>query len=169
MDRRALSARGLAGELPGVRAADGRLVGAIKSYSYMDRGERRRLDIHEGLETTLVVLGHKLKQGTIEVVREYDRSLPKLMAHGSELNQVWTNLLDNAIQAVGEKGTITLRHARATAAASLVDISDDGPGIPPEVIRGSSTPFFTTKDVGQGPGWAWTPPAASSSSATAAR
>ena len=87
------------------------LVGAVKSYAYMDRGELVEVDLHEGLETTLVVLGHKLKHTPIEVVRDYDRELPKLTVRGSELNQVWTNLLDNAIDALGESGTITIAHA----------------------------------------------------------
>ncbi len=85
-----------------------RLVGAVKTYAYMDRGELVEADVHEGLETTLIVLGHKLKHTEIEVVRDYDRSVPKLTIWGSELNQVWTNLLDNAIDALGERGTITI-------------------------------------------------------------
>jgi signal transduction histidine kinase len=117
----------------------------------MDRGETQEVDVHEGLETTLVVLGHKLKHTAIDVVRDYDRSLPKLTIHGSELNQVWTNLLDNAIDALGGHGTITLR-TRADGRCILVDVADDGPGIPPEAIEHVFDPFFTTKDVGQGTG-----------------
>ena len=127
------------------------LVGAVKSYAYMDRGEVVEADVHEGLETTLTVLGHKLKHTNIEVVREYDRSLPALTMRGSELNQVWTNLLDNAIDALGERGTITLSTHRDGQCVQ-VDIADDGPGIAPEARAHIFDPFFTTKDVGQGTG-----------------
>lgn len=146
-----LTARGLAGELQESAERMSSLVAAIKSYSYMDRGETQEVDVHEGLETTLVVLGHKLKQTTIAVKREYDRSLPKLMVHGSELNQVWTNLLDNAIDALDGSGTITIR-TRPDGRCVLVEISDDGPGIPPDVVARVFDPFFTTKDVGKGTG-----------------
>jgi signal transduction histidine kinase len=127
------------------------LVGAVKSYAYMDRGELVETDIHEGLETTLTVLGHKLKHTQIEVVREYDLTLPKLTVNGGELNQVWTNLLDNAIQALGERGTITISTSREGPCVR-VDIADDGPGIDPDVRERIFEPFFTTKDVGQGTG-----------------
>jgi signal transduction histidine kinase len=127
------------------------LVSAVKSYAYMDRGDLVEVDLHEGLETTLAVLGHKLKHTSIRVVREYDRALPKLTVRGSELNQVWTNLLDNAIDALGEEGTITVSTRRDDDCA-LVDISDDGPGIPPEVRERVFDSFFTTKDVGHGMG-----------------
>jgi signal transduction histidine kinase len=127
------------------------LVGAVKSYAYMDRGDLVEVDLHEGLETTLTVLGHKLKHSNIAVVRDYDRSLPKLTVRGSELNQVWTNLLDNAIEALGEQGTITIAtHVEGDCA--VVEISDDGPGIPEGVAARIFDPFFTTKEVGQGTG-----------------
>jgi signal transduction histidine kinase len=127
------------------------LVGAVKSYAYMDRGDLVEVDLHEGLETTLTVLGHKLKHTEIELVRDYDRTLPKLTVRGSELNQVWTNLLDNAIDALGKRGTITLRTV-ADGSCAVVEISDDGPGIPDDVGDRIFEPFFTTKDVGQGTG-----------------
>ena len=127
------------------------LVGAVKSYAYMDRGGLVEVDLHEGLETTLKVLGHKLKHTSIEVVRDYDRSLPKLNVRGSELNQVWTNLLDNAIDALGENGTITISTHRDNSCA-IVDVTDDGPGIPPENRDRVFDSFFTTKDVGAGTG-----------------
>jgi signal transduction histidine kinase len=127
------------------------LVGAVKSYAYMDRGELVETDIHEGLETTVAVLGYKLKHTQIDVVRRYDRSLPKLTVNGGELNQVWTNLLDNAIQALGEQGTITLATA-LDGPCVRVDVADDGPGIAPEVRERIFDPFFTTKDVGEGTG-----------------
>jgi signal transduction histidine kinase len=117
----------------------------------MDRGELVEVDLHEGLETTLVVLSHKLKHTSIEIVRDYDRSLPKVTVRGSELNQVWTNLLDNAIDALGEAGTVTITTRRDDDFA-LVQIADDGPGIPQELLGRVFDPFFTTKGVGQGTG-----------------
>ena len=126
-------------------------VAAVKSYAYMDRGETVEADVHEGLETTLTVLGHKLKHTEIEVVRDYDRSLPKLMMHGGELNQVWTNLIDNAIDAVGGQGTITIS-TTLDGPCVRVDVADDGPGIEPQVRAHIFDPFFTTKEVGAGTG-----------------
>jgi signal transduction histidine kinase len=146
-----LTARGLAAELEESTRRMSDLVAAVKSYAYMDRGAVVEVDVHEGLETTLTVLGHKLKHTSIEVVRDYDRTLPKLTVHGPELNQVWTNLLDNAIDALGERGTITLR-TRPDGSCALVEITDDGPGVPPEIAERIFDPFFTTKDVGQGTG-----------------
>jgi signal transduction histidine kinase len=102
---------------------------AVKTYAYMDRGELVEVDLHEGIETTLRDLKHKVKNTSIEVVRDYDRSLPRLTVRGSELNQVWTNLVHNAIQALGERGTITIT-TRRKGDCAIVDVSDDGPGIP---------------------------------------
>jgi signal transduction histidine kinase len=127
------------------------LIGAVKAYAYMDRGGVVKADIHEGLETTLTVLAHKLKHTQIEIERDYDRALPPLTIHGSELNQVWTNLLDNAIDAIGDRGTITLR-TRRDGDCVLVEVADTGPGIPPEARARVFEPFFTTKEVGQGTG-----------------
>jgi signal transduction histidine kinase len=146
-----LTARTLAADVQESTARMSALVGAVKSYAYMDRGELVEVDLHEGIETTLAVLGHKLKHTEIEVVRDYDRSLGPLTVRGSELNQVWTNLLDNAIDALGQRGTITIRTAREGDAA-LVEIGDDGPGIPPEARERIFDSFYTTKDVGQGTG-----------------
>jgi signal transduction histidine kinase len=146
-----LTARGLAAELQESTRRMSALVGAVKSYAYMDRGDLVEIDLHEGLETTLAVLGHKLKHTEIEVVRDYDRGIPKLTVRGSELNQVWTNLLDNAIDALGERGTITIA-TRRDGEFALVDVSDDGPGVPPEDRERVFDSFFTTKDVGQGMG-----------------
>jgi signal transduction histidine kinase len=123
----------------------------VKSYAYMDRGDLVEVDLHEGLETTLVVLGYKLKHTSIELVRDYDRTLPKLTVRGSELNQVWTNLLDNAIDALGEQGTIAIT-TRTDGDYAVVEIADDGPGIPDELAARIFDPFFTTKDVGRGTG-----------------
>ncbi len=147
-----LNAGRLAAELRESTERMSLLVSAVKSYSYMDRGELVEVDIHEGIETTLTVLGFKLKQTTIEVTRDYDRALPKLTVHGSELNQVWTNLLDNAIDALGDHGTIAISTRRDGSNCAVVEIADDGPGIPDEVVERVFDPFFTTKDVGHGTG-----------------
>jgi signal transduction histidine kinase len=146
-----LTARGLAAEIVESTDRMGKLVKAIKAYAFMDRGELVETDIHEGIETTLMVLGHKLKHTSIEIHRSYDRSLPKLTLRGSELNQVWTNLLANAIEALGNSGTIEIVTARDGACAR-VDIIDDGPGIPSEIRDRVFDPFFTTKGVGEGTG-----------------
>jgi signal transduction histidine kinase len=146
-----LTARGLAGELQESTKRMSDLVGAVKSYAYMDRGDLVEVDLHEGLETTLAVLGHRLKHTDIKVVRRYDKDLPKLTVRGSELNQVWTNLLGNAIDALGDQGTITIATGRE-AGGARVDVSDDGPGIPPEIRERVFDSFVTTKEVGQGIG-----------------
>lgn len=127
------------------------LIAAVKAYAYMDRGGVVKADVHEGLETTLKVLHYKLKHTQIEIERDYDRELPQITIYGSELNQVWTNLIDNAIDAIGEKGTITLRTTR-DGDCILVDIADTGPGIPDDVRPHVYEPFYTTKDVGRGTG-----------------
>jgi signal transduction histidine kinase len=146
-----LTARRLAAEIEESTERMSGLVGAVKSYAYMDRGELVEVDVHDGLETTLTVLGYKLKHTAIAVVRDYDRALPLLTVRGSELNQVWTNLLDNAIDALGEQGTITITTS-SEAGCAVVEITDDGPGIPDEASERIFDPFFTTKDVGQGTG-----------------
>jgi signal transduction histidine kinase len=128
-----------------------KLVKAIKAYAYMDRGGVVRADVHEGLESTLVMLGYKLKHTHIKVKRVYDKTLPQLEMHGSELNQVWTNLLDNAIDALGEAGTITVTTLSDNGCVR-VDIADDGPGIPADVQSRVFDPFFTTKAPGSGTG-----------------
>jgi signal transduction histidine kinase len=146
-----LTARGLADELQESTRRMSGLVSAVKSYAYMDRGELVEVDLHEGIETTLTVLGHKLKHTSIEVAREYDRSLPRMTVRASELNQVWTNLLDNAIDALGERGTITIATG-SDGDGAVVAISDDGPGIAPELRERIFDTFFTTKDAGLGTG-----------------
>ena len=146
-----LTAQGLAAELQESTRRMSELVGAVKTYAYMDRGDLVEVDLHEGLENTLTVLGHKLKHTSIAVQRDYDRTLPRLMVRGSELNQVWTNLLDNAIDALGERGTITITTRRENACARI-DVSDDGPGIAPETHDRVFEAFYTTKDVGLGTG-----------------
>lgn len=146
-----LNARRLVGELRESTERMSSLIGAVKSYAYMDRGGLVQADVHEGLETTLTVLHHKLKHTRIGVDRDYDRKLPPLMVYGSELNQVWTNVIVNAIEALGEEGTITLR-TRKDGKCVLVDVTDTGPGIPSEARAHVFEPFFTTKAVGQGTG-----------------
>ncbi len=147
----AIAAQNLVSELRESTDRMSSLVSAVKAYAYMDRGGVVQADIHEGLETTLTVLGHKLKHTQIQVERDYDRTLPPVTIHGSELNQVWTNLIDNAIDADGQSGTITVR-TRLDGDCILVDIADTGAGIPPEARQHIFDPFFTTKDVGSGTG-----------------
>jgi signal transduction histidine kinase len=126
------------------------LVGAMKTYSRVDPSAMEAVDVHDGIESTLVILQHRLKTG-MEVVREYDRDVPKIPAYPGELNQVWINLIDNAVDATNGKGTLTIRTARQ-ADWVLVEIADNGPGIPPELQRRVFEPFVTTKDVGKGTG-----------------
>ena len=146
-----LSARQMASELAESTQQMSELVGAIKKYAYMDRGELVEVDLREGLETTLKILKHKLKHTAITVTRHYEESLGPVTVFGAELNQVWTNLLDNAIDALGETGEITIT-TRADGDCVEVDIADDGPGIPAETRSRVFDPFFTTKDVGKGTG-----------------
>lgn len=131
------------------RIAD--LVQAVKSYAYMDQAPLQEVDVNEGLESTLTLLGHKLK--SLDLVRAYDHELPRITAYGGELNQVWTNLLDNAVDAVGARkdARITVRTAREHDYV-LVEITDNGDGIDPEVSKRIFEPFFTTKSVGKGTG-----------------
>jgi signal transduction histidine kinase len=126
------------------------LIGAAKQYTQMDRSPLQHLDVHDGLESTLTMLGHKLGTG-IEVVRDYDRSLPKLPAYEGELNQVWTNLIDNAVDAMNGSGILTVRTGR-DGDRVLVEIGDTGPGIPEPVAAHIFEPFYTTKPVGKGTG-----------------
>jgi len=126
------------------------LVSVVKDYSYVDRSVDQEVDIHEGIEKTLVILRHKLRMG-VEVVRDYDDALPHIRADGSELNQVWTNLIDNAIDALDGHGQVRIR-TRADERAVLVEIADQGRGIAPELASRIFDPFFTTKEVGKGSG-----------------
>jgi len=125
------------------------LVKAVKSYSYMDQSPMQEVDIHEGIESTLTMLGHKLKNVTL--LRAFDRSVPRIAAYGSELNQVWTNLIDNAIAAVNGTGKICIGTSLEDNQL-VVEIVDNGAGIPPEVQSRMFEPFFTTKSVGTGTG-----------------
>jgi signal transduction histidine kinase len=127
------------------------LVAAIKAYTFMDRGDgQQEVDLHQGLDNTLLILHHELKSG-IEVVRAYDETLPKVCAYGSELNQVWTNLIENAVQAMDGKGRLRVSTG-LDGDCALVEIGDDGPGIPDAVKDRIFEPFFTTKGVGVGTG-----------------
>jgi signal transduction histidine kinase len=146
-----LSAQRLVSDLRESTERMSSLISAIKSYAYMDRGGLVEADIHEGLETTMKVLGYKLKHTQIRLQRDYDRTLPPLTMFGSEVNQVWTNLLDNAIDAVGEEGTVTVR-TRLDGECILVEIADTGSGIPVDARAHVFEPFFTTKEVGRGTG-----------------
>jgi signal transduction histidine kinase len=127
------------------------LLAAAKQYTQMDRAPLQSFDIHEGLDATLTMLGHKIGEG-IEIVREYDRSLPKISAFPGELNQVWTNLIDNAADAMGEQGKLTVRTRPERDDRLMVEIGDTGPGVPDDIRGRVFEPFFTTKDVGQGTG-----------------
>jgi signal transduction histidine kinase len=126
------------------------LVDAAKQYSQMDRSPHQTVDLHELLDSTLVMLARKIPPG-VRVVKEYDESMPAVPAYAAELNQVWTNIIDNALQAMGDTGTLTLS-THADTEFVVVRISDTGPGIPDDVIDRIFEPFFTTKPVGQGTG-----------------
>ncbi len=126
------------------------LVTAFKQYTYMDRAPIQSVDIHEGLDTTLVILRSKLKSG-ITVRRIYADDLPRIQAHGGELNQVWTNIIDNAMAALGDQGEITVRTRREDRWV-VVEIEDTGPGIPEAIQAHIFDPFFTTKPLGEGTG-----------------
>ena len=126
------------------------LVRAIKEYSYMDQAPLQEVDIHRGIESTLIILGHRLKQG-VTVIRDYDPNVPRVCAYGGELNQIWTNLIDNALDAMNGKGELRIR-TKLNLDRLLVEIGDNGPGIPPEIQVRIFDPFFTTKGVGQGTG-----------------
>jgi signal transduction histidine kinase len=146
-----LTAQGLADDLRESTARISELVSAVKEYAYMDQAGEQEVDVHEGIESTLKILGHKLKKGSVEVSREYSDALPRIEVHGSELNQVWTNLLDNAIDAIGGEGKLTIRTSLSNGQIE-VEIIDSGPGIPEDVRARIFDPFFTTKEVGKGTG-----------------
>ncbi len=126
------------------------LVGAAKQYSQMDRAAHQNADLRAGLDSTLVMLGRKIPE-EVKVVKEYDPDLPPVPMFAAELNQVWTNLIDNAVQAMDGRGTLTVRTMRDGAYA-LVEICDTGPGVSPDLTTKIFEPFFTTKAVGKGTG-----------------
>jgi signal transduction histidine kinase len=126
------------------------LVTAAKQYSQIDRAPYQVVDVHNLLDSTLLTLGGKIGSGVM-IVKDYDRSLPAIPAYAAELNQVWTNLIDNAVAAMGGKGTLTVRTAR-DGDRLLVEIGDTGPGVPSDIRERIFEPFFTTKPVGEGTG-----------------
>jgi signal transduction histidine kinase len=142
---------GLIGEVRMAADRIGEIVQSVKGYAYLDQAPVQRIDVRTGLEQTLVILRHRLKHG-IEVRRDYAEDLPEIEAYGSELNQVWTNLVDNAADAMDGVGEITIRAARDPGGGVVITICDSGPGIPPEVRGRLFEPFFTTKPPGKGTG-----------------
>ncbi|HZA05619.1 MAG TPA: ATP-binding protein [Propionibacteriaceae bacterium] len=149
----ALETEQLMGEIEDSTDRISNLVAAAKQYSQLDRAPHQDIDVRDGLHSTLVMLHHKIKEsGRIEKVVDFAENLPLVPAHPAELNQVWTNLIDNAIQAMAEQGgTLTVRTA-LEGECVLVEIGDTGPGIPAELQGKIFEPFFTTKPVGQGTG-----------------
>ncbi len=126
------------------------IVKAVKAYSYLDQAPVQLVDVHEGLDNTLVILRHKLAGG-VTVVKAYAPDLPRIEAYAGELNQVWTNLIDNAVDAMNGQGQLHIRTA-ARDKEIIVEIGDSGPGIPPEVKGRIFDAFFTTKPIGVGTG-----------------
>jgi signal transduction histidine kinase len=145
-----LAVRRLVQEIGLSAARISEIVRAVKAYAYLDQAPLQQVDVHAGLEDTLVILRQKLKPG-IQVHREYDQALPAIEAYGSELNQVWTNLIDNAAQAMKGEGDLTLATARVGDEIE-VRVCDSGPGIPPEIQGRIFEPFYTTKAPGEGTG-----------------
>jgi len=141
---------GLLNEIESSVARISDLVGAIKEYTFMDQAPVQNVDIVKSLETTLTILNHKLKRG-VTVARDYERIPLLVNSFGSELNQVWTNIIDNAIDAMGGQGELRIRTYRSDDCV-VVEIGDNGPGISPEVEPHIFEPFFTTKGVGEGTG-----------------
>jgi signal transduction histidine kinase len=125
------------------------LVGAMKEYTYMDRAATGEVDVISGLENTLTILGHKLRG--VSLTRNYEEGLPKIRGHGGELNQIWTNLIDNAADSLNGNGSVEIRAYR-DGEWLAVEVVDDGPGVPPEAQNRIFEPFYTTKEVGAGTG-----------------
>lgn len=146
-----LAAAKLASEIKASTARISELVGAIKEYSYMDQASRQEVDLQKGLESTLLILKYKLRKKSIELTREYAETLPCIKAYGSELNLVWTNLIVNAVDAMPEGGKLKVR-TRQEPTDILVEIRDNGTGIPENLKSRIFEPFFTTKPVGEGTG-----------------
>jgi len=146
---RSLTTLELLGDVEKSAARIGDVVHSVRSYSFMDQAPRQEIDLHTGLDDTLAIMAFQLRG--LRVRKEYDRSLPRMEAYGSELNQVWTNLIDNAADAAGALGEIVIRTAREGDFA-LVEIRDNGPGIPESVRERLFEPYFTTKAIGKGTG-----------------
>jgi signal transduction histidine kinase len=129
------------------------LLAGAKQYSQMDRGSYQSADVHELLRSTIMMFGEKIGKGKpVTLCKELDKSLPELQCYPGDLNQVWTNIIDNAIQAMNGHGNLTIRTSRENEDMIRVEICDDGPGIPEDVIDRIFTPFFTTKPFGEGTG-----------------
>ncbi len=143
--------RALLGEVQMAAGRIGDIVAAVKAYAYLDQAPVQRIDLNRGLEDTLVILTHRLKHG-VSVRRELAPDLPQIDAYGSELNQVWTNIIDNAVDAMDGQGELLIRTERAGADAVRVTICDSGPGIPAPIQERIFEPFFTTKAPGVGTG-----------------
>jgi signal transduction histidine kinase len=147
------SVRQLLGELGMALERISDIVAAVKGYSYLDQAPVQRIDARIGLDQTLVILRHRLRD--VAVNTDYEEGLPEIEAFGSELNQVWTNLIDNAIDAMDGRGALQITATRGGepgASGVQVSICDSGPGIPPDVRSRVFEPFFTTKPVGKGTG-----------------
>ena len=144
------SAYGLLNEVQSSAQRISEIVKAVKTYSFLDQAPVQQVDIHEGLENTLVMLRHNLKTG-VTVKKEYDLNLPRIEGYGSELNQVWTNIIDNAISAMDGHGELTIKTYMQDTNV-IVELADNGPGIPPDVQARVFEPFFTTKGPGIGTG-----------------
>jgi signal transduction histidine kinase len=146
-----LAAAKLASEIKTATTRISELVGAIKEYSYMDQASVLQVDVQKALENTLLILKYKLKKKSIVVTRQYAEDLPRIKAYGSELNQVWTNLIVNAVDAMPEGGKLQVR-TKKEPTDILVEIRDNGSGIPAGLRSRIFEPFFTTKAVGEGTG-----------------
>ncbi len=145
-----ISTRGLLAEMKESTARISALVDAVRSYSQLDRASLQLIDVTEGIESTLVMLRHKIGDG-VTVVRDYGADVPRIEANPGELNQVWTNLIANAIDAMEGAGTLRLS-TRADASDVVVEIADTGPGMTPDVRARAFEPFYTTKEIGKGTG-----------------
>ncbi len=148
---RSLESDGLLDEITDAAGRISALLTSAKQYTQMDRAPLQSFDVHEGLDATLTMLGHKLGH-SIDVVRDYDRTLPHIAAFPGELNQVWTNLIDNAVDAMEGHGTLTVRTRPDLDDRLVIEIGDTGPGVPDEVRTRIFEPFFTTKAMGKGTG-----------------
>ena len=147
----ALSLADLLGEVKEATSRVSELVGAVRSYSQLDRASVQLTEVTEGLDSTLVMLGHKL-EGHVTVVRDYDPAVPRIEVMAGELNQVWTNLIDNAVDAMGDGGTLRVATRYDPTGWVVVEIGDTGPGMTEETQQHAFEPFFTTKPVGKGTG-----------------
>ena len=145
-----LSAASLLGEVKESTRRISELVAAVRSYSQLDRSSLQQVDVTDGLDSTLVMLGHKLRGG-VTVLREYGDGVPRIEAYAGELNRVWTNLIDNAVDAMDGAGTLRLA-TRVEGDSVVVEVGDTGPGMAPEVADRAFEAFYTTKDVGRGTG-----------------